>query len=187
MNAQLTDDVTLLQQISNGSERAMQQFYERHSGRLHSFLLRTLNNPVDAAEVLNETMLEVWRKADTFEGRSQVTSWLFSIARFRAIDLVRKQGREPEREDESAADELACPVGDSLEASQDQAWVKRCMDKLKDGHRNVVYLAFYEGLSYGDIADIMQVPAGTIKTRMLHAKNQLQNCLAGLWQQSQPA
>lgn len=182
-----TDDTELLAAIARKNEQAMKIFYQRHSGRTYHFLLRHLNNPVDASEVLNETMLEVWRNAGSFEGRSQVTSWLFSIARFRAIDAIRKQGREPEREDESAADDIACPVDDVVETTQEKAWVQRCMDKLKDGHRQVVYLTFYEGLAYSDIAEIMGLPAGTVKTRVMHAKTQLQRCLAGLWQLSQPA
>ena len=180
------DDATLLARIARKDELAMKLFYDRHGGRVYHFLLRYLNNPVDASEVLNETMLEVWKVANSFEGRSQVTSWLFSIARFRAIDAVRRQGREPEQEDESAAEEIACPVGDAVEASQEKAWVQRCMEKLKDSHRQVVHLTFFEGLSYTEIAEVMGLPSGTVKTRMMHAKTQLQRCLDGLWQLTQP-
>lgn len=174
------DDTQLLNNIAMQDEKAMEVFYRRHSTRLYAFILRHVNNANDANEVMNETMMEVWRKAETFEGRSQVTSWLFSIARFKAIDLLRRKGRrlDTEDEDENASDEESCSLLAGVESEEDKEHVKHCLEKLKNEQRHVVYLAFYEGLAYSDIAEIIAVPTGTVKTRMLHAKDALKRCLS---------
>lgn len=176
-------DEQLLQRIAGGDQRALRQFYERFHGVVYQFSLRTLHNGADAAEVLNEVMLEVWRRAATFAGQSQVRTWLLSITRYKSIDLLRRK-RPTELLDEAALeDEVAgeaCPASLAIELGQQGAQVRQCLDRLKDGHRQVVYLTFFEELSYPQIAEIMAIPNGTVKTRMLHAKQQLLQCLRRL-------
>ncbi|MBD9426223.1 sigma-70 family RNA polymerase sigma factor [Pseudomonas sp. PDM15] len=176
-------DVQLLQRIAGGDQRALRQFYERFHGVVYHFSLRTVNNAADAAEVLNEVMLEVWRRAATFAGQSQVRTWLLSITRYKSVDLLRRK-RPSEMLDESnledEASEEACPASLAIELSQQSEQVRQCLDRLKDGHRQVVYLTFFEELSYPEIAAIMDIPNGTVKTRMLHAKQQLLQCLRRL-------
>jgi RNA polymerase sigma-70 factor, ECF subfamily len=176
-------DEQLLRRIADGDQRALRQFYERFHGVVFQFSLRTGANAADAAEVLNEVMLEVWRRAATFAGQSQVRTWLLSITRYKSVDLLRRK-RPTELLDESsledeAADE-SCAASLAIELSQQGAQVRQCMDRLKDGHRQVVYLTFFEELSYPEIAAIMAIPNGTVKTRMLHAKQQLLQCLRRL-------
>lgn len=176
-------DAQLLQRIAGGDQRALRQFYERFHGVVYQFSLRTLHNGADAAEVLNEVMLEVWRRAATFAGQSQVRTWLLSITRYKSIDLLRRK-RPSELLDEAsledeAADE-ACPASLAIELGQQGAQVRQCLERLKDSHRQVVYLTFFEELSYPQIAEIMAIPNGTVKTRMLHAKQQLLQCLRRL-------
>ena len=176
-------DVQLLQRIAGGDQRALRQFYERFHGVVYQFSLRTVNNAADAAEVLNEVMLEVWRRAATFAGQSQVRTWLLSITRYKSVDLLRRK-RPSEMLDEASledeASDEACPASLAIELSQQGEQVRQCLDRLKDGHRQVVYLTFFEELSYPEIAAIMDIPNGTVKTRMLHAKQQLLQCLRRL-------
>ena len=176
-------DVQLLQRIAGGDQQALRQFYERFHGVVYQFSLRTLHNGADAAEVLNEVMLEVWRRAATFAGQAQVRTWLLSITRYKSIDLLRR--RRPSEtfdegllEEDSAGD--SCPASLAMELGQQGAQVRQCLDRLKDSHRQVVYLTFFEELSYPEIAEIMGIPNGTVKTRMLHARQQLQQCLRRL-------
>jgi RNA polymerase sigma-70 factor (ECF subfamily) len=176
-------DVQLLQRIAGGDQRALRQFYERFHGVVYQFSLRTVNNAADAAEVLNEVMLEVWRRAATFAGQSQVRTWLLSITRYKSVDLLRRKRPsemldEANLEDETSGE--ACPASLAIELSQQGEQVRQCLDRLKDGHRQVVYLTFFEELSYPEIAAIMDIPNGTVKTRMLHAKQQLLQCLRRL-------
>ena len=175
-------DEQLLQRIASGDQQALRQFYERFHGVVYQFALRTLNNGADAADVLNEVMLEVWRRAATFAGQSQVRTWLLSITRYKAIDLLRRK-RPSEPFDEALLEDEAadsCPARLALELGQQGAQVRQCLERLKDGHRQVVYLTFFEELSYPEIAEIMAIPHGTVKTRMLHAKQQLLQCLRRL-------
>jgi len=175
-------DAQLLQRMAAGEQSALRLFYDRFHSAVYQFSLRTVNNSADAADVLNAVMLEAWQRAGTFAGQSQVRTWLFSITRNKSVDLLRRK-RPSELLDESTqetADGDFCEYSAALELQQQGAQVRQCMDKLKDSHRQVVYLTFFEELAYPDIAEVMGIPLGTVKTRMLHAKQQLLQCLRRL-------
>lgn len=171
----------LLGRIAAGSEAALTRFYRDYHGRVYAFALRRLGNPTDAAEVVNEVMMEVWRHAHRYEGRSKVQTWLLGICHHKVIDLMRRRGRhggEPLEED--LPDTQQTSALDALVGAQDAQLVRRCLEELSDAHRQVVHLAFFEELSYSEIATIVACPEGTVKTRMFHAKQKLKHCLAGL-------
>jgi len=191
MNSSATeapDDQMLLNQIGEGSEPAMESFYKRHSDAVYRFAYKTLQNPVDAAEVMNEVMLTVWQKPFTFKGKSKVTTWLYGITHNKAVDAVRKNARhdhvgefDPEQAEHSQSEnDDACELFEAQQGLENASYVKTCMDKLSNSHRQVVYLTFFEGLSYPEIANVVAVPAGTVKTRMMHAKQLLLKCLQRL-------
>lgn len=178
-------DKELIEAITSQQEKAMEQFYHRFSSLVYRFALRTLNTPMDASEVVNEVMMEVWKKAHTFAGQSSVKTWLLSITHHKAVDLVRKNVRH-DHDDDEVLSEIAdpvCPIADFQELVSNQKYISQCMDKLSDSHRQVVELTFYEELSYPEISDILAVPAGTVKTRMMHAKKSLLACLSRLLNQ----
>lgn len=175
------DDAALLGRIAAREESALERFYRKHASAVYGFALRTVKNPVDASELLNEVMLEVWNKAASFAGRSSVRTWLLSITHHKAVDLVRRNARH-DHDDESRIDTEAPErqTGSPLDlelACEDGAHVRVCLDGLASGHRQVVYLTFFEGRSYPEIATILGIPDGTVKTRMLHAKRRLLDCL----------
>lgn len=178
----MTDDsVALLQTIAQGSEPALRGFYNAHHGRVYAFALKRLKNPAEAADVLNEVMLEVWRSASRYEGRSKVTTWLLGIANHKVIDTLRKRGRHSAEElDFEPIDENQSTVLDALAGAEDAGRVRECIAQLSDAHRAVVHLAFFEDLSYGEIAQVADIPEGTVKTRMYHAKQLLKRCLSKL-------
>lgn len=175
-------DEALLAAIAGGSEAAMEKFYRRHAGAVCQFALRTVQNSADAAEIMNEVMLEVWRKAASFAGQSKVRTWLFSVTHHKAVDAVRRKARHDHHDEvqEDSAFTPACSLDDARAGAEDAQRVQRCLGELRDGHRQVVYLTFFEGLAYPEIAGILSIPEGTVKTRMMHAKKQLQACLARL-------
>ena len=171
----------LLGRIAAGSEAALTRFYRDYQGRVYAFALRRLGNPTDATEVVNEVMMEVWRHAHRYEGRAKVQTWLLGICHHKVVDLMRRRGRhvgEPLAED--LADTQQTSALDALVGAQDAQWVRRCIEELSDAHRQVVHLAFFEELSYAEIAVIVACPEGTVKTRMFHAKQKLKHCLAAL-------
>ena len=178
----MVDDAhSLLQAIANNDEKAMSQFYDQFHSVVYNFALKRMREPADAAEVLNLVMLEVWKTAQRFEGRSKVQTWLLGITHHKIIDSLRKIGRHEgeeipahlEDEDQNSALDLVA-LGENAE------FIRYCMERLSDDHREVIHLAFFEDLIYTEIAEIIERPEGTVKTRMYHAKISLKKCLEKL-------
>ncbi|MBM2576048.1 sigma-70 family RNA polymerase sigma factor [Jannaschia sp. Os4] len=173
------DDTALLARIATGDRDALAAFYRRHERGLYRFILSRLNDPTEASDLLHDVFLEVWRVADRFEGRSKVTTWLFGIAWRRAADRHRSRARMAPTDDvpETADD---APAGEAcLLAAQESEHVRHCMGTLKPDHRTAIGLAFWEDLSYREIAEVTGAPEGTVKTRVFHAKRLLLRCLEG--------
>lgn len=170
----------LLARISHSDKAAMKELYELIAPALGQFIKARTGDPAEAADVVQDAFLEVWRTAGRFEGRSSVKTWIFAIARFNLIDRLRKKGREePLDEDFDAPDPSPQPQA-LLEAASDTQQVRLCIDKLPRAQARAVRLAFYDELSYGEIAEIEGIPEGTVKTRIFHAKKILAQCLTRL-------
>lgn len=173
------DDADLLRRIDAGDRAALTALYERHSDAVYKFLRYRLRDPFEAADIMQDVFLEIWRVAGRFEGRSAARTWILGIARNRAVDRMRRGAREvtAAEPDAEIADEAPDPEA-VVAAASDAARLRDCIGKLSETHRSAIHLAFYEELPYGEIAAIEGVPAGTIKTRILHAKRLLMHCLA---------
>ncbi|MAC79987.1 MAG: RNA polymerase [Rhodobacteraceae bacterium] len=171
-------DTDLVARIGQGDRRAMKELYERHQAGMFRFVQSRLGDAFEAADVMQETFLEVWRTATRFQGKSSVKTWLYGIARNKAVDRVRKAQRTSLRDtvDDTIADDSPSPQA-VMEAANDAARVKACMDKLPDAQKNAIRLTFYEDLSYPEASEVEGVPVGTIKTRIFHAKKLLMRCL----------
>lgn len=168
----MASDRELIADVANGDEAAFGQLYERFADRVHRYAYTILRGKHLAEEVAQETMIAVWKGASKFAGRSKVSTWIFGIARNQAYSLVRKEIRTERVPDVS----LVQP--DPAPGIHRQEKVARALERLSDDHREVVFLTFYEGLSYGEIASILDIPTGTVKSRMFHAKKQLGEALA---------
>ncbi|MEL6204907.1 MAG: RNA polymerase sigma factor [Pseudomonadota bacterium] len=157
----------------------MSGLYRELERPLYRFIQSRLNDPHEAADLLHDVFMEVWRSAGRFEGKSKVTTWVFGIAWRRVVDRQRRfakvdlPGDLPEEADESSDTEGAVLAG------QEAAHVRHCLGELSEEHRAAVQLAFFEDMGYRDIAGVMRVPEGTIKTRIFHAKKLLLHCLSG--------
>lgn len=178
----MNDHSEILSQIAAGNEAAMENFYRSYSGVVYQFAFRTLRNGADAAEIVNEVMMEVWRKADSFAGKSKLKTWLLGITHHKAVDALRRKIRHDADEwnPDIATEENTCSFQDLKTSTQNREHVDECVSQLKDGQRQVVYLTFFEELPYPEIAAILEIPVGTVKTRMLHAKQLLMRCLSML-------
>ena len=124
-------DEELLQRIIQQDQKAMEQFYHRFSSLVYRFALRTLKVPVDAAEIVNEVMMEVWCKAATFKHQSSVKTWLLSMTHHKAVDLVRKNVRH-EHEDDTVMEQIAdpvCSIGELESATSNEKYVSHCLDQ----------------------------------------------------------
>lgn len=172
------DDRTLLGRVGGGDPNSLEKLYWRFEQRVFRYACGQLNDPAAAADVLNETMLEVWENAMTFAGRSRVSTWILGIARHKAMDHMRRETRHSHHElDPAEPDREAPPVTDAIAGAQDASRLHHCLARLSPVQREVIHFAFFEELSYTEIATITDVPEGTVKTRVFHAKRTLRRCL----------
>jgi RNA polymerase sigma-70 factor (ECF subfamily) len=157
----------------------MRTLYDRHSTRVYRFLLRIVRNAARAEELLSEVFTDVWNQAGRFEGRSQVSTWILSIARFTALSAIR-------RRDETTLDETTMELlEDSADTPEEallkedrSAQVRRCLAQMSREHREVIDLVYYHEKSIEEIADIVRVPKNTVKTRMFYARKRLAQLLS---------
>ncbi|MGF1543326.1 MAG: RNA polymerase sigma factor [Parvularculaceae bacterium] len=166
-----------LAQAGRGDKGAMKAIYEAFADPIARFARSRGADPVEAADVAHETLLEAWRVAARFEGRSSVKSWMFGIARNKTVDRLRKAARERVAEPDENAPDDAPDAEQVMAALQEGARLRRCIADLSPPHRTAIQLAFYEELSYAEIAEIEDCPVGTVKTRIHHAKKLLMRCL----------
>ncbi|MEX0311908.1 MAG: RNA polymerase sigma factor [Tateyamaria sp.] len=170
-------DKDLLRRIGTGDRAAMREFYTSHQRGLTAFARARGMDAATAADVVQDTMLDVWRSAGRYRGDAAAKTWLFTIAHNKIVDRVRKNARvQYVDEVPDAIDETPDPEAITVSVSE-AGRLRACLDRLKEAHKTVMRLAFYEDLSYDEIAEIEGVPNGTIKTRVFHAKKLLLRCL----------
>ncbi|MEM8852581.1 MAG: sigma-70 family RNA polymerase sigma factor [Pseudomonadota bacterium] len=173
-----TDDLAfLLGRVAVGDKRAMEALYTSVGPNLHRFIQTKLSDPHEAADVLQETMLEVWRRAGGFAGQSAVRTWIFAIARNKAVDRLRKATPTLAEPDETIPDGAPDPEA-ALEAVDNKAALFKCIAKLKEVQRSAIHLAYFRDIAYADIAEIENCSEGTVKSRIHHAKKLLLHCLS---------
>ena len=172
-------ELRLIAQIEGGDRHAFAQLYRAYFPRLARFLDRMTRNPGLIEEIINDTLLVVWQKADSFNHSSRVSTWIFAIAYRKALKAIRALDEPVE------ADADAAPGADSMEPDialslqQLQYNVAQALDTLPHVQRTVVNLAYYHGMGYEEIAAIMDCPVNTVKTRMFNARTRLRELLAG--------
>lgn len=172
------DDKDLIASIGSGDKNAMHDLYERYNNAVYAFAMARCGNAELASDCVHDTMLDVWRTASRFAGQSSVKTWLFSIARNKLVDALRKRGKLSFVEEvPESADTAPNPEAAAIAASEKKR-LHACLNGLKDVQQAAIRLAFLEDLTYTEIAEIEAVPVGTIKTRIFHAKQALMRCLA---------
>lgn len=173
------EDVRLIARVVAGDLRAFETLYKAYHARLSHFLSRMLRRPVVVEEVVNDTLLVVWNRADTYNGRSKVSTWIFAIAYRRALKALRRMD-EP-MEDVFAERRPSEEIGPEQQTGRRQVRgvLAEAVEGLSHDHRVVVDLAYYHELGYREIAEIMDCPVDTVKTRMYHARRNLRARLAG--------
>ena len=178
ITARATSDEMLLENIASGDRTAMHTLYARHNVRVYRFVLRMLRDASAAEDLVSQVFLDVWRTASQFEGRSQVSTWLLSIARFKALTALRQRKYEDIDQDDvmEIADQADTPEA-SLDRSRTSAILRACVAKLSPAHREIVNLVYYHEKSVEEVAGLIGIPASTVKTRMFYARKQLADLL----------
>ena len=176
--ARATSDEMLLASIAKGNRTAMHILYCRHNIRVYRFILRMVRDATMAEDLTSQVFLDVWRTAKQFEGRSQVSTWLLSIARFKALTALRQRRHEDIDQEEmlEIADEADTPEA-SLDRSSTSAILRACVAKLSPAHREIINLVYYHEKSVEEVGEIIGIPQSTVKTRMFYARKQLADLL----------
>ena len=180
-------DRRLLEQVAAGDERALALLYDRYSGPLYGIAYRITGERADAEEIVLECFSQAWRHADRFQSdKGSVIGWLTVICRSRSIDLIRARGRRAKRAGSAvAADPDQTPGMSRGERSPDSAVtqderavrVAAALEGLSAPQREAIQLAYFEGLSQSEIAERLNEPLGTVKTRVRLAMQKLRDVL----------
>jgi RNA polymerase sigma-70 factor, ECF subfamily len=169
----------LLVHVARGDQVAFEAVYDRLVGPVYGVIRRVLRDPSQSEEVTQEVLLEVWRTATRFDPEiGGAATWVMTIAHRRAIDRVRSTTAAAEREHKTA--DLSPPhdeVAEAVEATLDRERVRRCLDGLTEIQRESITLAYYGGYSYRQVADLLKVTLGAIKTRIRDGLVRMRDCL----------
>lgn len=184
MDAKQLDDNSLIALINQEQQDALSVLYDRYSRLVFSMAYRTVGDTGLAEEITQEVFLRVWEKAHTYRPeQAKVITWIASITRYRAIDILRQQKIRPEGNQADWDDGLvqeksdAADVEQIVELRQRQSRVRAALTDLPDEQRHALALAFFYGYSHSQIAEQLQEPLGTIKTRIRSGMQKLRQLL----------
>ena len=169
----------LLGRVARGDQAAFEQLYEHVAGPVYGLVLRVVRDPAQSEEVAQEVLVDVWRLAARYdEKRGSALAWVMTLAHRRAVDRVRSAQAAADREERAARPEREHDeVAEYVEARLEREQVRRCLGTLTDLQRESVTLAYYSGYTYREVAELLQVPLGTVKTRMRDGLIRMRDCL----------
>jgi RNA polymerase sigma factor (sigma-70 family) len=171
------EDEELMRQVAQGDERALSELYDRYSRPVYATGVRLLGDTHLAEELVQDAFTNVWRGAASFDpSRASFATWLYRITRNRVVDLNRRRQARPSSAGEDRLRAVA--GGPEPEASVDGWDVARALSRIPEEHREVLTLAYFEGLSQREISQRTGVPLGTIKSRTTAALKRLHRSLA---------
>lgn len=168
---------TLMARVATGDTQAFDTLYLRYEQRIYHYIRTFVRDTSLAEEIVGEVMFAVWRGACTFTHQSRVSTWIFGIARHKALDAVRRHGK---------IDHCTAPLDDvpdlpclretpieGIQREQLAIVTRQALAKLSVEHQEILRLVFYEELPYEEIALLLAIPENTVKTRVFYAKQQL--------------
>jgi RNA polymerase sigma-70 factor (ECF subfamily) len=171
----------LLAQVARGDRRAFSELYDRTARQVYGLVRRVVRDPTIAEEVSQEVFVEVWRTAPRFDpDRGAVLTWILTMAHRRAVDRVRSEEAARSRDDRVGRMETPNTedVGSTVESRLEAERVRRALGGLSDIQREAIELAYYGGLTYREVAELLDVPLGTVKTRirdgLIHLRDALE-------------
>ncbi|MCP5182160.1 MAG: RNA polymerase sigma factor [Pseudomonadales bacterium] len=170
-----TEENELLRRIAARDAGAFERFYLIYHPRLFRFILRITRNPDQVEELIHETLLFVWEQPSRFNATSKVSTWVFGIAYNKALKAAsRALRRSNDLDIDEFVDVLGDPLGNHSERREAEDWMHAALATLSVEQRAVVLLTFVDGLPYEEIAQVLECPENTVKTRMFHARRKLQ-------------
>jgi len=179
MTVEQAEVESLIRATASGDESAFSRLYRIYYARLVRYAALRLNDKDAAQTVAQKVMLAIWNGASSYEGRARPDSWIFGIAHHKTVDAQRRRDQQslplgPEKMNENLIYATGSP---ELRQVEDRDWVIGALLQLSHHHREVVFLAFYQDLPYREIAEILNIPTGTVKSRMHYAMHHLRKLL----------
>lgn len=179
-----SDHSALLRQIASGDQGALASFYERYKNLVYSIAVNVLGSREDAEEVTIDVFSQIWEKAGSYNPeRASVTTWISSLARYRSIDALRRRASRLNPHSPKWSDAcLDCvPAPDNIledaETALTQKEVSKALAELPENQREVLSFSYFRGMSHSEIAEVLNEPVGTIKTRIRSALQSLRKKL----------
>ena len=180
LGAEATVD-QVLARVARGDEQAFERLYDAVAGQVHGLVRRVLRDPAQAEEVTQEVFLEIWRTATRFDpSRGKAMTWVRTMAHARAVDRVRSAQASCDRDLKVGQRDYAAAydqVAEAVESRLEQVQVRRCLGGLTELQRESVTLAYYGGYTYNEVADLLSVPLGTVKTRLRDGLIRMRDCM----------
>lgn len=177
-----TDYQCLIRQIAVGNREAFERLYHEFAGPLASYMTRRFHDKHLVSDILQEVFVAIWKGAASFSGKSTVSAWVFGIARFKMMDMLRDKYKHSEQ---LAASAESAQEQDSMLMEQDFSGklaetvaFRDVLKKLPAEAQELLSLVFDYGFSYKEIGQIMAIPEGTVKSRLFHIKKVLKKELA---------
>lgn len=178
------EDEVLLKLIALSQENALSELYDRYSRLVYSMAMNSLGESSLAEEVTQDVFLRIWQKADTYlSGQSKVSTWIASITRHRAIDVIRRRKARPEGylDPWATMEKLDFPedmdVEEEVETAQQRQRVRQAIAQLPEEQRQALAYAYFQGYTHREIAELLNQPLGTVKTRIRMAMQKLRQYL----------
>jgi RNA polymerase sigma-70 factor (ECF subfamily) len=172
------DENALIRQVAGGDMSAFETLFRRYYPRLRRFLEQMTRRPHLVDEILNDTMLVVWRKAPTFNLRSKLSTWIIGIALRRSLKALEHVDDAIDFDSDAVASPAESSPEGNLQRQELRTRLNQALMSLPPEQRTVIQLTYYEGCTYREIAAIVGCPIDTVKTRMFHARRRLKSLLA---------
>jgi RNA polymerase sigma-70 factor (ECF subfamily) len=173
------DDLVL--RVARGDTAAFEALYDQMADVVFGVIRRVLRDPAQSEEVAQEVLVEVWRTAIRFDpDKGSASTWVLTMAHRRAIDRVRSAQAAHDREERVALRDHVPPfdeVAERVEHNLEQEQVRRCLSNLTELQRESVTLAYYGGYTYREVGELLEVPLGTVKTRLRDGLIRLRDCM----------
>lgn len=175
---QSVDDLDLTRRMRAGDDDAVRDLYALYGQRLYAYALRLTNDSATAEDVTQNTLVTAWRTARTFRGEGRLIAWLLGIVHHTAMKTLRGDTHYlDDLAEETVSGDQPSPE-EQAQVKDERRWVRQGMQSLSPEHRAVLELVFYQELSINETAQVLNVPSGTVKSRLSYARHHLRGVLA---------